>query len=173
MIRWLGWDLEEFRTIQDQTVRYALQSADGVSEIASVGGYVREYQMDVAPDAMRAYGVTLPEVYAAVKGSNMDVGGRTIEVSGAEYFVRGIGFIKSVDDIADSVVKVNADAAVTIRQVANVALGPALRRGAMDKGGAEAAGGVVVTRTAPTRWRSSPTSRIRSRNSSPACPTRC
>jgi len=141
-----GWDLEELRTIQDRTVRYALQSSDGVSEVASIGGYVREYQVDVDPDAMRAYGVTLPEVYSAVKGSNMDVGARTIEINGAEYFVRGIGFIKSVEDIADSVVKVNADAAVTIRQVANVTLGPALRRGALDKGGAEAVGGVVVTR---------------------------
>ena len=141
-----GWDLEELRTIQERTVRYAIQSAHGVSEVASVGGYVREYQVDVDPDAMRAYGVTLPEVYAAVKGSNLDVGARSIEINGVEYFVRGIGFIKSVKDIEDSVIKVNADVPVTIRQVANVTLGPALRRGALDKDGAEATGGVVVTR---------------------------
>ena len=102
-----GWDLEELRTIQDWYVRYGLQSAEGVSEVASVGGFVREYQVDVDPDAMRAYGVTLPEVFAAVKGSNIDVGARSIEVNRVEYFIRGIGFIKSVSDIEDSVIKVN------------------------------------------------------------------
>jgi len=141
-----GWDLEELRTIQDWTVRYTLQSAEGVSEVASAGGYVREYQVDVDPDAMRAYNVTLPEVYAAVKGSNLDVGARSIEINRVEYFVRGIGFIKSIEDLEDSVIKVNGDVPVTIRQVGQVTLGPALRRGVLDKSGAEAVGGVVVTR---------------------------
>jgi len=101
-----GWDLEELRTIQDWYVRYSLLSAGGVSEVASVGGFVREYQIDVDPDAMRAYGVTLPEIYSAVKNANIDVGAKTIELNNVEYFVRGIGFIKDVEDIEKSVIKV-------------------------------------------------------------------
>ena len=141
-----GWDLEELRTIQDWYVRYALQSADGVSEVASVGGFVREYQIDVDPDAMRAYNVTLPEVYAAVKGSNIDVGAKSIELNRVEYFVRSIGFIKQVEDIENSVIKVNENVPISVRHVGTVTLGPALRRGALDKDGAEAVGGVVVAR---------------------------
>ncbi len=141
-----GWDLEELRSTQDWYVRYALLSADGVSEDASVGGFVREYQIDVDPDAMRAYNVTLPEIYAAVKGSNIDVGAKSIEVNRVEYFIRGIGFIKSVDDIENSVIKVNDNVPISIKNVAKVSLGPALRRGALDKDGAEAVGGVVVAR---------------------------
>jgi Cu(I)/Ag(I) efflux system membrane protein CusA/SilA len=141
-----GWDLEELRTIQDWYVRYALLSADGVSEVASVGGFVREYQIDADPDAMRAYNVTLPEVYAAVKGSNIDVGAKSIELNRVEYFIRGIGFIKRVEDIENSVIKVNDNVPISIKDVATVTLGPALRRGALDKDGAEAVGGVVVAR---------------------------
>ena len=141
-----GWDLEELRTIQDWTVRYALLSADGVAEVASVGGFVREYQVDVDPDAMRACNVTLGEVYAAVKASNIDVGAKTIELNRVEYFIRGIGFIKKVEDIEDSVIKVNENVPISVKHVATVTLGPALRRGALDKDGAEAVGGVVVAR---------------------------
>ena len=141
-----AWDLEELRTIQDWYVRYALLSADGVSEAASVGGYVREYQVDVDPDAMRAYNVTLAEVYAAVKASNIDVGAKNIELNRVEYFIRGIGFVKKAEDIEDSVIKVNDNVPISVKQVATVTLGPALRRGALDKDGAEAVGGVVVAR---------------------------
>lgn len=141
-----GWDLEELRTIQDWYVRYALLSADGVSEVASVGGFVREYQIDVDPDAMRAYNTTLAEIYAAVKASNIDVGAKSIELNKVEYFIRGIGFIKKVEDIEDSVIKVNENVPISVKDVATVTLGPALRRGALDKDGAEAVGGVVVAR---------------------------
>lgn len=141
-----GWDLEELRTIQDWYVRYSLLSAEGVSEVASVGGFVREYQVDVDPDAMRAYNVSFADVYQAVKGSNIDVGARTIELNRVEYFLRGIGFIKDLSDIEDSVIKVEDNVPVLIRNVASVTLGPALRRGVLDKGGAEAVGGVVVAR---------------------------
>ncbi len=141
-----GWDLEELRTIQDWYVRYSLLSADGVSEAASVGGFVREYQIDVDPDAMRAFNVKLPEIYAAVKESNIDVGAKSIELNRVEYFIRGIGFIKHVEDIENSVIKVNENVPISIQNVANVTLGPALRRGVLDKGGAEAVGGVVVAR---------------------------
>jgi Cu(I)/Ag(I) efflux system membrane protein CusA/SilA len=141
-----GWDLEELRTLQDWNVRYALQSAQGVSEVASVGGFVREYQIDVNPDAMRAYGVTLGEVYGAVKGSNIDVGAGNIELNRTEYLIRGVGFVKSVRDLEDSVIKASQSVPITLKQVATVTLGPAPRSGALDKEGAEAVGGVVVAR---------------------------
>jgi len=141
-----GWDLEELRTTQDWYARYWLLSADGVSEVASIGGYVREYQVDVDPDAMRAYGVTLTDVFKAVKASNIDVGAKTLELNRTEYFIRGIGFIKHVSDIENSVVKVNQNVPILVKQIAAVTLGPAIRRGALDKGGAQAVGGVVIAR---------------------------
>jgi len=141
-----GWDLHELRTAQDWYVRYALSSVEGVAEVASIGGYVQEYQIDVDPDALHAHGISLSSVFKAVSASNVDVGARTIEVNRAEYVVRGLGFIESIDDIEDTVVGVTDDVPITIRQIGTVALGPAIRRGALDKGGAEAVGGVVVVR---------------------------
>ena len=141
-----GWDLHELRTAQDWYVRYALSSVEGVAEVASIGGYVQEYQIDVDPDAMRAHGVTLSNVFKAVSASNVDVGARTIEVNRAEYVVRGLGFIESLDDIEDVVVGGSENIPITVRQIGTVSLGPAIRRGALDKGGAEAVGGVVVVR---------------------------
>ncbi|MCK5272405.1 MAG: efflux RND transporter permease subunit, partial [Sedimentisphaerales bacterium] len=141
-----GWDLDELRSIQDWQVRYALMGAGGISEVASVGGFVKEYQVDIDPDAMRAFGVGLDEIFKAVKTSNVDVGARTIEVNKVEYVIRGLGFIKSIDDLEKTVVKVNDNIPVYIKDVGRVFLGPALRRGALDKGGAEAVGGVAVVR---------------------------
>ena len=141
-----GWDLNELRTVQDWTVRYHLLSAEGVSEVASVGGFVQEYQIDVDPDAMRAARVGLDEIFMAVRKSNIDVGARTIEINKAEYFIRGLGFVESLEDLEQSVVTVNNNVPIYIKDVAKVTLGPALRRGALDKGGAEAVGGVVVVR---------------------------
>ncbi|MHC4399006.1 MAG: efflux RND transporter permease subunit [Planctomycetota bacterium] len=141
-----GWDLDQLRSIQDWNIRYALQSAEGISEVASVGGFVKEYQVDVDPDAMRAYGVTLAEVFGAVRKSNIDVGARTIEVNNVEYVIRGLGFLRSVEDLENTVVKSSDNVPVYVGNVAHVSTGPALRRGALDKGGAEAVGGVVVVR---------------------------
>ncbi|HED65099.1 MAG TPA: efflux RND transporter permease subunit [Planctomycetes bacterium] len=141
-----GWDLDELRSIQDWTVRYALMSARGVSEVASVGGYVREYQVDVDPDAMRAHHVNIEEVFRAVRGSNLEVGARVVEINRAEYFVRGLGWVKNTGDIADSVIKSTDGVPIRVKDVAHVTLGPAQRRGALDKGGAEAVGGVVIVR---------------------------
>jgi Cu(I)/Ag(I) efflux system membrane protein CusA/SilA len=142
-----GWSQEELRTLQDWQVRYGLLSADGVSEVGSIGGYVKEYQVDVDPDAMRAYGVTLDDVFSAVKAANIDVGAKTIEINRVEYFIRSLGFIKNPVDIENSVVKVRADhVPVLVKQVAHVTEGPAARRGALDKGGAPVVGGVVVAR---------------------------
>ncbi len=141
-----GWDLHELRSIQDWTVRYALQSADGVSEVASVGGFVQEYQIDVNPEAMRAHGVSLADVFNSVRMSNVDVGARTIEINKVEYVIRGLGFIENISDIENTVVSQTNNIPLRIRDVATVSLGPALRRGALDKGGAEVVGGVVVVR---------------------------
>ena len=141
-----GWDLDELRSAQDWYVRYALMSVEGVSEVASVGGFVREYQIDVDPDAMRSYGVRLDDVFRAVRESNVDVGARTIEINRVEYVVRGVGFVKTLSDLETVVVKVIDNVPVTLRDIAVVATGPALRRGVLDKGGVEAVGGVVVAR---------------------------
>ncbi|GJM45021.1 MAG: cation transporter [Gemmatimonadota bacterium] len=141
-----GWGLEELRSIQDFYVRYALTSAEGVAEVASVGGHVREYQVDVDPDAMRAFGVSLAEVFQAVRMSNVDVGARTIEINRVEYVVRGLGFLQSPEDLELVVVKVVDNVPVSVRDVGKVSMGPALRRGVLDKGGTEAVGGVVVAR---------------------------
>ena len=141
-----GWDLDELRTVQDWYVRYYLLGAEGISEVASAGGFVQEYQIDVDPDAMRAARVTLDDIFMSVKKSNIDVGARSIEINKAEYFIRGLGFVKSVEDLEYSVVAVNDNVPIYIKDVAKVTLGPALRRGALDKGGAEAVGGVVVVR---------------------------
>lgn len=141
-----GWDPQELRTVQDFYVRYALQSVEGVAEVASVGGFVREYQIDVDPDAMRQYGVTLDMVFMAVKNSNLDVGARTIEINKVEYVIRGLGFIKNLDDLRQTVVKSTANVPVTLDQIANISFGPGLRRGALDKEGVDAVGGVVVVR---------------------------
>lgn len=141
-----GWDLQELRSIQDWHVRYSLMSAEGISEVASVGGFVQEYQIDVDPAAMRAHNVRLEEIIAAVRSSNIDVGARTIDVNKVEYVVRGLGFVKDIADIENSVVKVSNNVPLYVKDVGNVVLGPALRRGALDKGGAEAVGGVAVVR---------------------------
>ena len=141
-----GWDLDELRSVQDWYVRYNLMAVDGISEVASVGGFVKEYQIDVNPDAMFAHGVTLPEIFKAVRMSNLDVGARTIEVNSVEYVIRGLGFIKSTADLEETVVKVKDNIPLKIRDVATVSLGPAMRRGALDKEGAEAVGGVAVVR---------------------------
>ncbi len=141
-----GWGLNELRSIQDWNVRYALLAADGISEVASVGGFVQEYQIDVSPNALRAYNVRLEDVFAAVMKSNVDVGARTIEVNSVEYVIRGLGFVKRPEDLEKTVVKQNNNVPVFIKDIAHVTLGPALRRGALDKAGVEAVGGVAVVR---------------------------
>ncbi|GIW80753.1 MAG: cation transporter [Gemmatales bacterium] len=141
-----GWDLNELRTIQDWYVRYYLLSAEGISEVASVGGFVQEYQIDVDPDAMHAARLGINDIFMAVKKSNIDVGARSIEINKAEYFIRGLGFLKNIKDLEYTVVAEKDNVPIYIKDVAKVTLGPALRRGALDKGGAEAVGGVVVVR---------------------------
>ena len=141
-----GWGLDELRSIQDWTVRYALQSAEGVAEVSSIGGFVKEYQVDADPDLLRHYDVTLGQLVTAVKMSNLDIGARTIEVNKTEQVIRAVGFIEDISDLEQAVVAVRNNVPVLVKHVANVTLGPALRRGALDKEGAEAVGGVVVVR---------------------------
>ncbi len=141
-----GWDLHEIRSAQDFYVKYGLSAVDGVSEVASIGGYVKEYQVDVNPDAMKAYGISLKQVIKAVKESNRDVGAKTIEINQAEYFVRGLGYVKSVADLEMAVVDVQDNVPIRIKDVAVVHLGPETRRGVLDKDGAEVVGGVVIAR---------------------------
>jgi copper/silver efflux system protein len=142
-----GWDLDELRSVQDWYVRYGLLSAEGISEVASIGGFVREYQVDVDPDALRAHGVTLQQVFDAVRNSNLDVGARVVEINRVEYLVRGLGFIDSLADLEHAVVRVGPDhVPIRVSDVAVVNFGPAQRRGALTIGGAEAVGGVVIVR---------------------------
>lgn len=141
-----GWDPQELRSIQDFQVRYALSSVDGVAEVASIGGFVKEYQVDIDPSAMRESGVNVNQIADAVRKSNLDVGARTIEMNRAEYMVRGLGYIESLEDLEESVVATVGNTPVRIRDVARVSMGPAQRRGALDKAGAEAVGGVIVAR---------------------------
>jgi Cu(I)/Ag(I) efflux system membrane protein CusA/SilA len=141
-----GWNPDELRTLQDFYVKYSLSTAEGVSEVASVGGFVKEYQVEINPDAMRAYGVSVMDIMNAVQKSNLDIGAETIEMNKAEYLVRGLGYIKNVADLEESVVTVRNSVPVRIKDVAFVNFGPATRRGGLDKEGVEAVGGVVVAR---------------------------
>ncbi|MDP4292643.1 MAG: efflux RND transporter permease subunit, partial [Bacteroidota bacterium] len=141
-----GWDPQELRTIQDFYVRYGLTSAEGVSEVASIGGYVKEYQVDIDPEAMKSAGVSVMQIMKAVQNSNLDIGAQTIELNKVEYVIRGLGYLKNIADLENAVVTVNNNVPIQIRNVARVSFGPGNRRGGLDKGGAEAVGGVVVAR---------------------------
>lgn len=141
-----GWDPEELRTLQDYYVRYQLSSAEGVSEVASVGGFVKEYQVDLDPEAMRAYGINLVQVMQAVKNSNIDVGAGTMEINQAEYIIRGLGYVKKLADLENAPVTSREGMPVRVKDLARVSFGPGDRRGGLDKEGQEAVGGVVVAR---------------------------
>ena len=141
-----GWDPSELKTIQDFYVKYSLSTAEGVSEVASVGGFVKEYQVDLNPDALKAYNVSVMDVMNAVKNSNLDIGAETIELNNVEYIIRGLGYVKSLKDLEISVVAVRNNVPVRIKDVAHVNFGPATRRGGLDKEGSEAVGAVVVAR---------------------------
>ncbi len=146
-------NLAELRSLQDYVIKYELQSVQGVSEVASVGGYVRQYQIEVDPDALRFHDIPLERLIAAVKDSNIDVGAKTVESGGMEYVIRGRGFIgqnkdvlQSLADIEQTVVLSRDGVPVRIRDIGQVQLGPDFRSGAIDLNGTEAVGGVVVMR---------------------------
>lgn len=140
-------NLAELRSIQDWNLRYALSSVKGVSEIASAGGFIKQYQVDLDPNKLLAYNMPLSEVVNAIKASNADVGGKTFEVSGTEYFVRGRGYIEKVEDIENVVLKVDNGTPIYVKNVGNVHLGADLRRGVVELDGkGEVVGGIVVMR---------------------------
>ena len=141
-----GWDLQEIRSVQDFQVKYALNAVNGVSEVASVGGFVKEYQIDVNPQTLQSYGIPLSAVLEAARNSNRDAGAQTIEMNQAEYLVRGLGYVHTVEDLQKAVVRVTNNVPIRISDLAVVTMGPAPRRGILDKDGAEVAGGVVVAR---------------------------
>ena len=141
-----GFDLAELRSIQDWYLRYQINAVEGVSEVASIGGFVKQYQIDVHPDKLRAHGVTLMDVTTAVQKANIDVGAKVIEKNGVEFFIRGVGFIKSVADLEKVVIRQDGGTPIQIKHVGSVTLGPDFRRGALDKAGVEAVGGVVLMR---------------------------
>ncbi|WNG41303.1 efflux RND transporter permease subunit [Archangium violaceum] len=141
-------DLQELRSIQDWNIRYALESVPGVAEVASLGGYVKQYQVDADPNRLRAYGVTLGEVAQAIRESNEDVGGRVLEIAGHEHMIRGRGYIQSTKDIESIPLKVESNGTpVRVKDVAQVSLGPEPRRGLAELDGkGETVGGIVVMR---------------------------
>lgn len=141
-------DLSELRSIQDWYLRYELQTVPGVSEVASIGGFVKQYQVEVDPNKLIAYNIALGKVKQAIKRSNNDVGGRLIEMAETEFMVRAPGYIKSIEDIKNVVVGIDGKGTpVTVRDVAHVHLGPELRRGIAELNGeGEVAGGVVIMR---------------------------
>jgi len=142
--------IDELRTFQDFTLRYALGSVPGVAEVASVGGYQKEYQVTVDPNRLRAYQVTLEDVIRAVRDSNGDVGGRLLELSGREYYVRGRGYLQDIGALASTVVRAGGPNGlpVCLRDLGTVRFGPEIRRGALDwNGEGEAVGGIVLVRS--------------------------
>ncbi|MDR2414575.1 MAG: efflux RND transporter permease subunit [Odoribacteraceae bacterium] len=141
-----GWDAGELRALQDFHVKPALAAAGGVAEVASIGGFVKEYQVEVDPGQLEARGLSLMDAMAAARGSNLDVSAGTVEINRVEYLARGVGYIKSARDLEESVVSARDGAPVLLRDVAFITEGPAPRRGGLDKEGAEAVGGVVVAR---------------------------
>ena len=138
--------LAELRSIQDFYVRYLLQGVEGVSEVASVGGFVKEYQIDVDPRKLFAYNIYFSQLLKSIKESNIDVGAEVVEDGDREFIVRGKGFFKSLTDIENVVLAIKNKTPIRVKDVATVGFGPGFRRGALDKNGTEAVGGVVTMR---------------------------
>ncbi len=143
-----GHDLQELRSIQDWNLRYALESVPGVAEVASVGGFVKEYQVLLDPVALRAFGVSVSDVVRAVRAANQEVGGQVLELAEHEFMVRGRGYVRTQRDLEEAPLKLGPGGVpVTVGDVAEVKLGPAPRRGLSELGGrGEAVGGIVVMR---------------------------
>ncbi len=141
-----GKSLDELRAIQDWTVRYQLNSVPGVAEVASAGGFVREYNVDVDPNKLRAYDLPLGALYSAIAASNKSVGGKVLTQGNTEYLIRGVGWLQDINDLENVVVSSRNGVAISLKDVATVQLGPAFRRSALEKDGHEVAGGVVLMR---------------------------
>src|ERR1043166_8377901 len=142
-----GYDLGQLRAVQDWFVRYQLNAVQGVAEVASIGGFVRQYQIDVSSTKMRTANVSLNDVMRAVSDSNLNVGGKVIEENGMEFVVRGLGLVNSVRDLENIVLSETNGTPVYLRDVATVQIGGDFRRGTLDVNGHEVVGGIVVMRT--------------------------
>ncbi|MBN9688643.1 MAG: efflux RND transporter permease subunit [Verrucomicrobia bacterium] len=142
-----GYDLGKLRTVQDWHIRYQLASVQGVAEVASIGGFVKQYQIELSATKMRAANVTVGEIMSAVQNANLNVGGKTIEENGAEFVLRGIGLIESTEDLELIPIKAMEGTPIYLKDIATVQIGGDFRRGALDIGGHEAVGGTVVMRT--------------------------
>jgi Cu(I)/Ag(I) efflux system membrane protein CusA/SilA len=141
-----GHDLGELRALQDWFVRYQLNAVPGVAEVASIGGFVREYQIDLDPSKLAAYGISLRDVMDAVERSNNNVGGKVIEQNGMEYVVRGIGLIRGLSDVGNIAVGAPGGVPIYLSNLGTIHFGAAFRRGALEKNGREVVGGVVAMR---------------------------
>ena len=142
-----GYDLGKLRAVQDWHVRYQLASVQGVAEVASIGGFVKQYQIELSSTKMRAANVSLGEVMGAVQNANLNVGGKVIEENGAEFVLRGIGLVSSTEDLELIAVKAVDGTPIYLKDIATVQIGGDFRRGTLDVNGAEAVGGTVVMRT--------------------------
>ncbi|MFZ0709900.1 MAG: efflux RND transporter permease subunit, partial [Terrimicrobiaceae bacterium] len=141
------YDLAQLRSLQDWQLRYALESVEGVAEVAPIGGFVKQYQIDLDPNKLAAFSISVADVVDAVRKSNMDAGGKTFEIATTQFFVRGRGYIRSASDLEDVLLKVHNGVPVYLRNVSEVHLGPDLRYGVGELNGqGEAVGGVVVMR---------------------------
>jgi len=140
------YDPGTLRSLQDWFIRYQLNSVPGVAEVASIGGFVRQYQIDVDPAKLRAFNTPMSTVLSAIQRSNNNVGAKVVEANGVEYVVRGIGLIESIKDIENIVLSSMNGIPIYVRNVAAVQLGPEFRRGVLDRAGADAVGGVVIIR---------------------------
>ncbi len=147
-----GYDLGQLRAVQDYLVRYQLAAVHGVAEVASVGGFVRQWQVEVSNLKLKQYGVMLGDVMDAVAQSNLNVGGKTIEENGAEYVVRGVGLVRSAADLEQIPLQARGGVPLYLRDVATVQIGGDFRRGALDVGGREVVGGTVVMRSGENAW---------------------
>ncbi len=142
-----GYDLGKLRAVQDWHIRYQLASVQGVAEVASIGGFVKQYQIELSTARMRAANVTIMEVVTAVQNANLNVGGKVIEENGAEFVLRGIGLVESTEDLELIPIKAMDGTPIYVKDIATVQIGGDFRRGALDIGGREAVGGTVVMRT--------------------------
>ena len=168
-----GHDLAQLRSLQDWFLRFELQTVPGVSEVATVGGMVRQYQIVVDPEKLRAYGIPLSRLTEAIRGANQEGGGSVLELAEAEYMIRTRGYLKSLADIETIPIDVTPEGTpVLLRDLARVQVGPEMRRAVADLDGeGEVTGGIVVMRSGRMRWPPSRRSRRGSTSCARGCPT--
>jgi len=139
-------NLAELRTVQDFTIKQQLSAVPGVAEVASIGGYVLQYQVNIDPNLMRSYKVTVGQVFSAIGANNSNVGAKVVEQNGQEFVIRGLGLVQSIDDIKNIVITQNNNIPIYVKDVARVVAGPDFRRGVLTKDGYEASGGIIIQR---------------------------